>query len=74
MYGPTLQILIQELWVWAKHVYFSMLPGQFCCRTRSGDHWIKPILVVVGEGLTLSYNSIPVEEFEWTEMELCHDN
>ena len=31
MYVPTLQILIQEFRVWVKHVYFSVLPGQFGC-------------------------------------------
>ena len=64
MYGPTLQILIQELGVWAKHVYFSMLPGQFGCWTRFGNHWIKPVLAVVGEELTLFCSFIPLEEFE----------
>lgn len=31
-------------------------------------------LLGAGERLTLSYNSVPLEEFEWTWIELPHDN
>lgn len=67
--------MIQELWVWAKHVYFSKPPVNFCTESSLGITELKQSwLLGAGEVLTLSYNSIPLVEFEWTEIELPPNN